>query len=109
MGGNKYMPIYSYKCSNCGKIFDKLQKVGSTDKVYCKDCMVEAFRVFSPVGIIFKGSGFYTTDYNKLGTNKINTHSAKNSKPREDSKKVESKPSDTKKSSSSASKEKIKS
>jgi len=103
------MPIYSYKCSNCGKIFDKMQKVDATDKVYCKDCMVEAFRVFSPVGIIFKGSGFYTTDYSKLGTNKINAHSAKNSKPREDSKKVESKSVDTKKSSSSAGKEKIKS
>jgi len=103
------MPIYSYKCSNCGKIFDKMQKIGATKKVYCKDCMVEAFRVFSPVGIIFKGSGFYTTDYNKLSAGNTGAHTAKSSKAKEGGKKTETKSSDAKKSSSSASKEKIKS
>jgi len=58
------MPIYSYKCSNCGKIFDRFEQPGSSKKVFCPDCSSEALRIFSPVGIVFKGSGFYSTDYN---------------------------------------------
>ncbi len=58
------MPIYSYKCNNCEKIFDKFEKPGSNVKATCPDCSSEALRIFSPVGIVFKGSGFYSTDYN---------------------------------------------
>ena len=68
------MPIYSYKCKNCGKIFDRFQKIGGKGTEYCDLCNSEAFRVFSPVGIIFKGSGFYSTDY-KSGSNKSITGS----------------------------------
>lgn len=57
------MPIYSYKCSNCEKVFDKFEKPGC-DKGICPECGSEALRIFSPVGIVFKGSGFYSTDYN---------------------------------------------
>ncbi|HHT78392.1 MAG TPA: zinc ribbon domain-containing protein [Actinobacteria bacterium] len=58
------MPIYSYKCSDCEKIFDKFEKPTNSGKVKCPDCGSEALRIFSPVGIVFKGSGFYSTDYN---------------------------------------------
>ncbi len=58
------MPIYSYKCNNCEKVFDKFEKPGNCDKVVCPECGSEALRIFSPVGIVFKGSGFYSTDYN---------------------------------------------
>ena len=61
------MPIYSYKCDSCGEIFDKLVKPGENGKVLCVHCNSFTRRVFSPVGIIFKGSGFYSTDY-KTGT-----------------------------------------
>ncbi|MDD3776944.1 MAG: zinc ribbon domain-containing protein [Actinomycetota bacterium] len=57
------MPIYSYKCTSCGQVFDKLQKPGGNGKIKCEYCEGEAIKVFSPVGIIFKGSGFYKTDY----------------------------------------------
>ena len=57
------MPIYSYKCNNCGKIFEKFEKSGSQNKVFCTDCNSEVLRIFSPVGIVFKGKGFYSTDY----------------------------------------------
>ena len=57
------MPIYSYKCGKCGEVFDKLVKAGGNGKVKCVECKSDTQRVFSPVGIIFKGSGFYSTDY----------------------------------------------
>ena len=57
------MPIYSYKCKNCGEVFDKFTKVGGNGKVMCLHCQSDSQRIFSPVGIIFKGSGFYSTDY----------------------------------------------
>lgn len=104
------MPIYSYRCGKCGKVFEKLQKVGENGKVYCEDCGEEAFRMFLPVGVIFKGSGFYTTDYNRPHANGPGAVSTKNSKEKEDSKKAESKSTaDKAKSSSLVSKEKVKS
>lgn len=57
------MPIYSYKCESCGEVHDKLVKAGGNGKVKCVQCQSDALRVFSPVGIIFKGSGFYSTDH----------------------------------------------
>lgn len=66
------MPIYTYKCTSCGKVFEKFKNMNSNGKEYCEDCSSEALRVFTPTGIIFKGSGFYTTDY-KSGSNKAST------------------------------------
>jgi len=66
------MPIYTYKCKSCGKIFEKFKNMSSNGKEYCEGCSSEALRVFTPAGIIFKGSGFYTTDY-KSGSNKAHT------------------------------------
>jgi len=104
------MPVYSYRCSKCGKVFEKLQKVGENSKVYCEDCGGEASRMFLPVGVIFKGSGFYTTDYNRPNANRPGVVNTKNSKEKEDGKKAESKPAaDKAKSSSLVSKEKVKS
>jgi putative FmdB family regulatory protein len=61
------MPIYSYKCEKCGRVFDKFQKVsdgnGDNSKTKCIYCNGNASRLFLPAGIIFKGSGFYKTDY----------------------------------------------
>ena len=57
------MPIYSYKCRKCGKVFDSFQKAGESGRIKCLYCDSEAQRIYSPVGIILKGSGFYTTDY----------------------------------------------
>ena len=86
------MPIYSYKCENCGKIFDKLQKAGGNGDVKCIYCNSDAHRLFSPVGIIFKGSGFYTTDYKSNSSNKSSSSKPCTpvKKKKDDSKKVES-------------------
>ena len=56
------MPIYAYKCIKCGNEFDVTQKVDDEPVKECELCKGEVKRVFHPVGIIFKGSGFYSTD-----------------------------------------------
>lgn len=60
------MPRYEYKCKKCGENFDVVH--GINDKVdSCVSCGGEVRRVFHPVGIVFKGSGFYATDAKKPG------------------------------------------
>jgi putative FmdB family regulatory protein len=66
-----FMPIYTYKCKNCEKELEKFKSMNSNGSEVCDECGSEAVRVFSPAGIIFKGSGFYTTDY-KSGSSKAN-------------------------------------
>ena len=57
------MPIYTYKCENCGVQFDKHQKFSDAPLTICPECSKKALRkVYLPVGIVFKGSGFYSTD-----------------------------------------------
>lgn len=79
------MPIYSYKCEKCGKVFDKFQKVDESNgnnKTQCIYCNSNALRLFSSVGIIFKGSGFYTTDYKSSSMN-LNNSSVSTAKEKE--------------------------
>lgn len=68
------MPLYTYKCKNCGKVVEKFHKMSVNGAEKCEDCGSETLRVFLPTGIIFKGSGFYSTDY-KSGTSKANLNS----------------------------------
>jgi putative FmdB family regulatory protein len=60
------MPIYEYQCKKCGHIFEKFQSVNDPPITTCPICHGEAKRIISsPAGFIFKGSGFYATDYKK--------------------------------------------
>jgi len=57
------MPIYTYRCENCGVQFDRKQKFEDEPIKICPECQTETLRkVYLPVGIVFKGSGFYATD-----------------------------------------------
>jgi putative FmdB family regulatory protein len=58
------MPIYEYRCTQCGHRFDVTHPVGQTVE-RCEKCKGPVRRVFSPVGVIFKGSGFHVNDYRK--------------------------------------------
>ena len=61
------MPIYEYKCEN-GHVFDIMQKMSENPLTQCVECGALVRKVLQPVGISFKGSGFYSTDYsNKKG------------------------------------------
>jgi putative FmdB family regulatory protein len=58
------MPIYTYRCENCGVQFERYQSFTDSPLTRCPECEVEALRkVYLPVGIVFKGSGFYATDH----------------------------------------------
>ena len=60
------MPIYEYKCEN-GHVFDVMQKLSEDPLTTCVECGAPVRKVLDPVGISFKGSGFYSTDYSKQG------------------------------------------
>ena len=58
------MPIYEYKCTKCGHIFEELRSITDGEGATCPKCGAPAKKIFSgSVGFIFKGSGFYITDY----------------------------------------------
>jgi putative FmdB family regulatory protein len=61
------MPLYEYRCTNCHHVFDKVHEVGGTPGP-CPNCGGMPQRIFTSVGLIFKGSGFHTTDYRKRGS-----------------------------------------
>jgi putative FmdB family regulatory protein len=57
------MPIYTFQCSNCGVRFDKELSFNERNPIRCPECGKKTLhRVYRPVGVIFKGSGFYSTD-----------------------------------------------
>ena len=58
------MPIYTYRCENCGVQFERQQKFTDQPLTRCPECNKKSLRkVYQPVGIVFKGSGFYATDH----------------------------------------------
>jgi len=58
------MPTYAYRCENCGVQFDRFQTFSESPLVRCPECGEDALRkLYGPVGIVFKGSGFYSTDH----------------------------------------------
>ncbi len=60
------MPTYEYECSECGHHFDKFQNMSDKPLTVCPACKGKVQRVVSGGGgVIFKGSGFYATDYAK--------------------------------------------
>lgn len=58
------MPTYTYQCNSCGVRFDRYQKFEDQPLSYCPECKKKSLRkIYAPVGIVFKGSGFYATDH----------------------------------------------
>ena len=57
------MPTYGYRCSNCGHEFEILQRITDEPLKTCPKCQGKLTKKLYPVGISFKGTGFYTTDY----------------------------------------------
>ena len=62
------MPIYGYRCEQCGHEVELLQSMSDEPLRVCPNCMGPLRKMIYPVGIVFKGSGYYTTDYKSAGT-----------------------------------------
>lgn len=75
------MPTYEYKCKKCGKEFEVEQRITEAPLTKCPDenCGGEVFRKISKnVGLMFKGSGFYITDYTKNHSSSAGNSNPKN-------------------------------
>ena len=83
------MPIYEYVCKNCGYEFENFQSISSEPIKVCPKCGHESVqrKVSGGVGLIFKGSGFYQTDYARKSV----SYSADNEKDKKKVKSVEDK------------------
>jgi putative FmdB family regulatory protein len=57
------MPRYDYRCTSCDHVFEVSRAISEIGEECCAACGAPAKRVFSPTGIVFKGSGFHNTDY----------------------------------------------
>jgi putative FmdB family regulatory protein len=62
------VPTYQYTCTECGEPLETVQKFSDEPLTVCPACGGRLRKVFSPVGIVFKGSGFYRTDSRKNAT-----------------------------------------
>jgi putative FmdB family regulatory protein len=95
------MPIYEYRCRN-GHSFEIFQSMSDDPVSTCEECGAPTERVFHPVAVHFKGSGFYTTDYARKGSSKSASDGG-SSKPESDSKKSDSGSSDKEKTEAGSS------
>jgi putative FmdB family regulatory protein len=67
------VPIYEYRCDQCGHTFDLMQKFSDAPVETCGLCGGPVRKVLHPVAIHFKGSGFYTTDYARRSSSSPST------------------------------------
>ncbi|HEV7829423.1 MAG TPA: FmdB family zinc ribbon protein [Pseudonocardiaceae bacterium] len=99
------MPTYSYACTACEHHFDTVQKFTDASLTDCPQCSGRLRKLFSSVGIVFKGSGFYRTDSRASSSDKpsSNGKSESSTKDKSNSKQSEAgSSSDSKASSDSA-------
>jgi putative FmdB family regulatory protein len=84
------MPTYDYICKECGHKFEEFQSITEPSLTRCPKCNMETLQrlIGAGAGLLFKGSGFYLTDYKKSGSS--------HSKPRESEKPADTKASESK-------------
>lgn len=105
------MPTYDYVCDNCDHAFEEFQSITAKNLRKCPECKKSKLRrlIGAGAGVIFKGSGFYETDYRSDGYKKSAEAEKKAAEPKKDSKeskgtksesgKTETKKADTSKAS----------
>jgi putative FmdB family regulatory protein len=82
------MPIYEYRCEN-GHLFEVMQKITEDPVTTCPDCGASVQRVFHPIAVHFKGSGFYNTDYGTAKRKREMDRSASSGADKHDAKQAE--------------------
>ena len=99
------MPLYEYRCSKCGDVFEVMQKFADAPLTVHEGCGGTVERLISASGFNFKGTGWYVTDYGKNTSHKPHTtatngdskpESKSDEKPKSEGKSSESKSKDDK-------------
>jgi putative FmdB family regulatory protein len=81
------MPIYTYRCESCGVQFERQQSFSDQPLKICPECRKRSLKkVISPVGVIFRGSGFYSTDHKSPSGSGSSSSSAKNEEKKSEKK-----------------------
>jgi len=96
------MPIYEYRCGN-GHTFEVMQRMTDDPVASCQTCDAPVRRVFHPVAVHFKGSGFYNTDYGKAKRGAASAESSSSDGTSSDSKSSDGKSSSSESKSESKS------
>lgn len=91
------MPTYQYSCTECGERIEAVQKFTDEPLQICSACGGKLRKVFSPVGIVFKGSGFYRNDSRSGGKDKALNGSGSSSDAKKDGASADSGSSGSKK------------
>ena len=84
------MPLYGYECKECGVRFERRQGFDDEPIKICPECEGSVHRLIQPAGIVFKGSGFYSTD-NKSSRSKTSSSKKSDSSSSDSDSKTESK------------------
>lgn len=87
------MPTYEYECGKCGHVFERFQNMSESPLKRCPECRGRVRRLFGPgAGILFKGSGFYQTDYRSDGYKAAVKKEQESAAPAKDGKTKDAKP-----------------
>lgn len=98
------MPTYEYRCTDCGRELEVQQRFSDDALTVCPTCQGALNKVFSPVGVVFKGSGFYATDSRKSHKSTRSEASVKPAdKPKTDAPKADKPKADKAKAAASSS------
>ena len=90
------MPTYEYACKACGEHLEVVQSFKDDPLTECPNCQGQLRKVFAPIGIAFKGSGFYKTDSRPAPKEKSSSSSSSSSESKSSETKSDSKPAETK-------------
>lgn len=80
------MPTYQYQCTECDEDLEAVQKFSDDALTECPNCSGRLRKVFSAVGVVFKGSGFYRTDSRSSSTSSAPAAKSSSSESKSDSK-----------------------
>ena len=84
------MPTYAYACKDCGHAFDVVQSFSDSSLTSCPECEGTLRKKFNSVGVVFKGSGFYQTDYRSESYRKAASADSSSAESKSDSKSTKS-------------------
>ena len=80
------MPTYGYRCTKCGHQFEVFQRMSDEPIQTCPNCEGKVTKMLYPNGVVFKGSGYYSTDYKSSGSGASSNGSGSSTESKTESK-----------------------